>query len=145
MKIKFMEYVQRPGFDKHPGNVCCNVCLFCLYYIILLTTSLHAHPQSFHSISALTQVCFVWFFQASIYTSILFSPSTCFLGSFTKGHSFCYVLLGYKFLIFYLQRRPHSVYHPGFFVSLSPSVNRNLWSSYAPKCLFHLLRVPTAK
>ena len=119
---------------KYPGKACCNVCLFCLCYIILLTSSLLAHPWSFHSISAMTQVHWVWLLQDSIYTLIPFSPRTCCLGCFTQGHNFYYVLSGYKCLICYHQPRPLSAYDPGFlfsFASPSPSVSRKLWSSYA--------------
>lgn len=123
-----------PDFEEVPRKGLLQCCLFCFCFIILLTSSLLAHPWSFHSISAVTQVCLVWLFQDSVYSLIPFSPRTCCLGSFTQGHNFYYILSGYKFLIFCLQPRPLSAYYLGFlfcFASLSPSVSRKLWSSYA--------------
>lgn len=134
MKIVSWNMCKGPDFEEVPRKGLLHCCLFCFCFIILLTSSLLAHPWSFHSISAVTQVCLVWLFQDSVYSLIPFSPRTCCLGSFTQGHNFYYILSGYKFLIFCLQPRPLSAYYPGFlfcFASLSPSVSRKLWSSYA--------------
>lgn len=130
-----MEYEEVPI-----GKACCNVCLFCPCYIILLTSSLLAHPWSLHSISAVTQVCLVWLFQDSIYTLIPFSLEHAVWGVSPRAITFTIFCQVTSFNI--LSSTPGLCLLPWVFVLFASLSPQSVGNSGAPM-LFQLLRVLT--